>query len=307
MPSTEYWAGFFDGEGSVYINPIGGVQISVAQKNPEVLYLLKKDFDFGHIRDKGKRVSSGFNWTVGLKKDAEIFLNAIYPFSIVKKKEIEIGLKALSLIRKENIFDGCHPLSEKEMEERMYLRMELKKHHPNRRSWNVLSKEMEERKATKELYGYKCSECNMDLENIPIQHQVISNGKLICRKCHAQKSIARFKLVTKEEIEEALNTSDSIKEAAQKLGLARSSLGIKRKKFGLSLHPHKYLRTINRGYKEKKPVDPEKKKEWDRLYYQKHKEELIAKQMLYYERNRDKVLEYHKELYLKRKLRGVTL
>jgi len=43
------------------------------------------------------------------------------------------------------------------------------------------------------------------------------------------------------------------------------------------------------------------------LYYEKHRIELIARQMLYYERNRDKVLEYHKELYLKRKLRGVIL
>jgi len=303
MANWEYWAGFFDGEGCVTINIRGQVQVSVSQKYPEILNLLLEDFGKGRIDPKSTRVNYGYAWRLTGKQNILEFFDKIYPYSIVKKKDIDLGRKALSFIRDNN--QGCNPLSSDELNERMKVRDELLSTRP--KNHITMSEEYRIRNQIKEECDYRCVVCGESLRNKPVNCQIISGGKLICNKCHAHRSIAEFKHVSKEEIEEALNTSDSIKEAAQKLGLARSSLGIKRKKFGLSLHPHKYLRTINRGYKEKKPVDPEKKKEWDRLYYQKHKEELIAKQKEYYERNRDKVLEYHKELYLKQKTKGGRL
>lgn len=243
MPSLEYWAGFFDGEGCVYIHPGGNVRINVAQKNPEVLYLMTKDFGFGTVRNKGKRISEGYTWVSTKKAEVEKFLTSVLPFLIVKKKDAEIGLKASSLIRNNNL--GCTPLSYDEMNGRMLLREQLKSCHPNRHEFSLYGKEVKIRTAIKEMYDYKCSSCGDDLRSESVKNHIISEGKLICRKCNARKSIAEIKPLTREQIEEALKTSNSVREAASKLGIAKSCLTEKRKLLGLPLHPHKSLRVIN--------------------------------------------------------------
>lgn len=293
MPSNEYWAGFFDGEGSVSINSGGRVQVSITQKGRKILELAQQDFG-GHIYCKSKKILSPIsNWKVCSKVESLNFLNAIYPYSIVKKKEIELGLKAIELIRSNNL--GCEPLMPFEQEERMQVRQEMQDLRPQKTFRNLRSEEYLWREEIKKQSNFRCSSCNQDLKDVSPVYQVIRDDKLICRKCNALRNIKEIKPLTKEQIESAIGTTENLEEASKKLGLVRSSLYKKRKKLGLpQLEGH-------RGGYNRHPyhdaIQGLKKKESDKQYYLKHRDRLIKKQQEYYESHKDEVLEYHRKFY----------
>lgn len=243
MPSNEYWAGLFDGEGCVSISNGGRVQVSVTQKNPEVLQILQKEFG-GHIYLKSSKVLDPIShWKTCGKEDSFNFLSAIYPYSIIKKNEIEIGIRALGLVRERNIFDGCTPLTDSELDERLGLRIEMQNLRPNKKFKNLTSEEKQYRDRIKILFGFRCSKCNADLKNLSPIYQIIRDDKLICRKCNALMNIKEIKPLTREQIEDALNKTGNLNDACKILGVNRASLYCKRKHLGMP------LRESSRGVK----------------------------------------------------------
>lgn len=230
MPSHEYWAGFFDGEGSVSITNGGRVQVVASQKYPEVLNLMKLDFG-GHVYHQGQKYSFGYNWKVCDKKRITNFLNAVLPYSIVKKKEIELGLRAVDLIRSNNL--GCNPLHSDDWIKRLGIREEMQALRPKKNFKNLISEESRYRAEIKKQFDFKCSQCGADLKNVSPVYQIIRNNKLICRKCNALMNIREIKPLTKEQIQEAISSSKNLNEACSKLGIVRSALYQKRMRLGL--------------------------------------------------------------------------
>lgn len=97
MTKTEraWLAGFFDGEGCISTTKNKNVHISINQKFPGVLYHIKVLLECG-------RISSSPNakqfWITG-KGDCKKFIQAILPYSVVKKSQLTTGLKLLKLTR----------------------------------------------------------------------------------------------------------------------------------------------------------------------------------------------------------------
>jgi hypothetical protein len=227
MVSHQYLAGFFDGEGCVYINPSGRVQLSLTQKKREVLDLVQSEFG-GKVKIKDRSMIPG--WVISSKEDCLKFINAIYPYIIVKKEEVELGLKAIGIIRSEN--SGCNPLTLCEFNERMEMRKEMQRIRPSKNFGHLLSDKKRKRDAIKKECDYKCQLCGVDLKEVSIKHQIIADGKLICRACNMSRFDWTQRQISKEEVVNACN-GRSIYGAAKFLGVARSTLYHKRMEYGL--------------------------------------------------------------------------
>jgi DNA-directed RNA polymerase subunit RPC12/RpoP len=232
MASKEYWAGFFDGEGSIHINKIGGVQVAVTQKKVEVLKELVSQYG-GQIYSKHRKYSDISNWKVNNRSQIINFLTDIAPYSIVKKEEIALGLKAAYLLRKVNV--GCNPLSHDEMQERMDNRYAMQKLRPRKLFQNTLSLESQYRDEVKKQHNYKCHDCGKDLKELGVLEQLIRDGVLICRKCNGKRTTKEHRPLTREQIEDALKTTKTLEDACKKLGVVRCTLYKKRKKLGMPL------------------------------------------------------------------------
>ncbi len=99
--SWQYLAGFFDGEGCLYIsrqkgkkkNPYYTPRVVIANTNEEVIGLIEKSFH-GSTAREGFEIRPGRRrpWYVEIYRRDRIkkFLKGIYPYSIVKKKQIEL-------------------------------------------------------------------------------------------------------------------------------------------------------------------------------------------------------------------------
>ncbi len=184
-----------------------------------------------------------------------------------------------------------------------------------------------------ERFGPVCAMCGEQFENRKIAvHHLRDKADhkfqiLLCLSCHTKlHGGTERKPVSPEELLEAINSSPTLTEVQRKFGLSKHGLQYKREKYGLLEKPCSECKKMYKPKKgfpkycsmecaevvrkrkvlEGRERNKETKRQRDKLYYEKHRMKLIAKQMLYYERNRDKVLEYHKELYLKQKLRGVA-
>lgn len=115
MITDTYIAGFFDGEGCVYmqayykkgkyeIHPRCTMQISITQKNVIVLQEIQKIYG-GTISDKGNCMVLRFTGKDKMYK----FLSAISPYVIEKKKDVMLALQFIETMRSENL--GCKALS----------------------------------------------------------------------------------------------------------------------------------------------------------------------------------------------------
>lgn len=88
--NIQWLAGFFDGEGCVYIGKGGEyMTVSITQKKTEPLYLIK-NWIGGNVYNKGKGCSV---WRTNDKRTSLKFLRAIRPYAIVKSNEINIGIE----------------------------------------------------------------------------------------------------------------------------------------------------------------------------------------------------------------------
>jgi hypothetical protein len=105
MPSLEYIAGFFDGEGSVSIYQpskskkptLFQMSASLCQKveNASLLLELKAKYGGGLTVRRNSRTNPRWSdcliWSVSARK-AEVFLRDIQPFSLVKARQIAVAL-----------------------------------------------------------------------------------------------------------------------------------------------------------------------------------------------------------------------
>jgi len=127
MPTSEqlaYFAGFFDGEGCVYIlkrkprssrgeiNPAYQLCINITNTNPNTILLIKQYYG-GYI---GIQNQNNENWRPCFRLvissfGAERFLRDVYPYLILKKEEASIGLQFRSSFPKMQ----KHPTPKKEL------------------------------------------------------------------------------------------------------------------------------------------------------------------------------------------------
>jgi len=234
MIDLQYVAGFFDGEGCVYISPEGRPCVSVTQKRSDILRLFREDFG-GKVVDHTGKCS---RWQILSREEIINFLEVILPYSIVKTDEIKLGIKAAMLINSQN--KGCNPHSESEWAERYKIRAEMQKLRPSRRMVNLQSVRKKHRDSVKEKCKFKCQLCGKSMKDLPISGYIITKDDLlICRACNFTRFDQSKKIITKEEIVNAMD-GRSVEEAAKMLGLVRSSLYKKRMKLGMvKIKPNK--------------------------------------------------------------------
>jgi hypothetical protein len=113
--SAQYVAGLFDGEGCVssskgfvkgkYVKyPRIRLQITIANTHIGLLQLLVKWFGGGYIdKMSGERIKPCYSWRVCGKTNMSKFLNYIKEYSIIKRKQIELGLEFCETLRDENL------------------------------------------------------------------------------------------------------------------------------------------------------------------------------------------------------------
>jgi len=93
-----YIAGLFDGEGCVHGQiPSSGfpkVRITIGQKRPEILHWTKELLGMGKVHSH-----NGFSsWAIWDRIDIEKFIDLILPYCRIKKEELVIGKKLVSLM-----------------------------------------------------------------------------------------------------------------------------------------------------------------------------------------------------------------
>ncbi len=105
MITPAYIAGFFDGEGSITIHencrpsprgksPNHTLQISIGNTDPTILVLIHKQFGGSFSERKVTKPNHRrfFQWTVRAAA-AKPFLEAIEPFVVMKKKQVQTALE----------------------------------------------------------------------------------------------------------------------------------------------------------------------------------------------------------------------
>jgi hypothetical protein len=131
-----YVAGFFDGEGSVYIIKTSKRQkiyhnicVRLTNTDKHIMILIKKWIGFGTIFMRKKLLHRKRAYDFILKgRQGESFLKSILPFLIVKKKQALLALKFMSMKHKR--FGGKNPkhiLTDKEINQREAIRTKIRK------------------------------------------------------------------------------------------------------------------------------------------------------------------------------------
>lgn len=111
-------AGFFDGEGNIWIGKgLLQIQIAITQKEIGILRLIQQQYG-GSVCKYG--IQSCHKWRVCNTADGKRFLWAIKDHVICKKTEVELALRFLETKRENN--KGCHPLSAEQIELRSAIR-----------------------------------------------------------------------------------------------------------------------------------------------------------------------------------------
>ena len=96
-PSSEYFAGFFDGDGSmgIYYGGKGAVRMCIATNTYLPVLELYMDKYGGRINDKlpirGQRKKC-YQWTIGAKAAIRTFLEDIEPHLVEKKIQAQVML-----------------------------------------------------------------------------------------------------------------------------------------------------------------------------------------------------------------------
>lgn len=243
MLTDEYIAGFFDGEGSVSINAGGRCSVTITQKNPAVLYLIQSKFG-GNVHCKERRYFECFHWRISKKEEIIRFLKIMLKICVCKKQEIELGLEAVRLVRDDN--RGCCPLTPDEYAQRLSIRARMQALRPKKTFCNLSAQEYLYRQKIKEEANWLCNKCGKDLKETRVRDQIVSEDKLWCRACAANRTNTKaLKPLTKEQIEEALNTYNHLDTVCKVLNIGRSALFKKRKEYGLP--PRIMLRGKKRG------------------------------------------------------------
>jgi hypothetical protein len=243
MLTDEYIAGFFDGEGSISINAGGRCSVTITQKNPSILYLIRSKFG-GNVHYKGMKYFECYHWRISSKEEIIRFLETMLKICVCKKQEIELGLEAARLVRTDN--KGCCPLTADEYAQRLSIRARMQELRPKKNFCNLSAQEYLYRQKIKEDANWLCNKCGKDLKETRVRDQIVSEGKLWCRGCAANRTNHKpLKPISKEQIEKALKTYNTLPEVCEALKIGRSALFKKRKEYGLP--PRIALRGKKRG------------------------------------------------------------
>jgi len=86
MEADIAWAaGFFDGEGTIYVSTLGGkgfqIQAGVSQNDPEALYKFKDIVGFGEVYH-----SKCSKWLCGTCSDVEALYELLFPYLCSQKR-----------------------------------------------------------------------------------------------------------------------------------------------------------------------------------------------------------------------------
>lgn len=110
MDLIPYFAGFFDGEGSICVHlhqrnaKALVVNVSANQVDPRPLILLKEKYGGSLFLTKNAspsgKVGEIWKWQL-VSAQAEPFLQDIYPWVIVKKHQVEIALQVREAMKKD--------------------------------------------------------------------------------------------------------------------------------------------------------------------------------------------------------------
>lgn len=186
------------------------------------------------------------------------------------------------------------------------------------------------RKELLDRYGPVCFFCGQIKEKISISaHHIFDSSNhdfqiLLCRSCHGKiHGTVDKRPVNIEDLINAISSSETLRDAAQKLRMDRGVLYKKRKKYGLFNKPCSYCQKefapttsllrycseecAEKGKQEKLAIRQEhyrndgRKSENDKHYRERHREEVLRKKSEWQEKNKDRLREYRKEYYLKRK------
>lgn len=129
--SDEYTAGFFDGEGSVYFQTTGGIEVKVYQAYKKPLQLLMDKYG-GKINNGtkfGPNCRIVYYWRIGKWDEAIAFLRIIYPYLIVKRAQVGLILRYHERCRalSPNAFKrgSCGRFSDKERALRLRVKLKL--------------------------------------------------------------------------------------------------------------------------------------------------------------------------------------
>jgi len=123
-----WMAGFFDGEGNITINrmfsravnPVYNLLLTLVNTDKRTIPPFRERFG-GSIRIRKSNFKDVHIWNI-TGKAAGNFLNQIYPYSMIKKEEIDIANKFLALPKKGRGFSYG-------LKQREQLLQELNSHH----------------------------------------------------------------------------------------------------------------------------------------------------------------------------------
>lgn len=128
-----YIAGFFDGEGCITCVKIKSkknknkkqsprLRIQLAQRDPYILLKITKLLKYGRISQK--KSSGNYVWYLNSRLNLTHFIKTVLPYSVIKKKQLEVGIKFLKLLG-----EGCgagYPISKSNLTKRLRLHKKLK-------------------------------------------------------------------------------------------------------------------------------------------------------------------------------------
>lgn len=101
--SLEYLAGFFDGEACIRatLQKSGALSIavSITQKNPVPLHKLQQYFNVGTVGLYPQMPPYRHYTFFAYAKNAQVILEGLLPYLIVKREEAELALQALQIQR----------------------------------------------------------------------------------------------------------------------------------------------------------------------------------------------------------------
>lgn len=108
---TAYFAGLFDGEGSVGIYRMGGtykLSAIVNMDNPTAVALLKREFPEAVFSKRRRDVGHDYYRVAFNHYKAYEFLKVIEPFVLVKRSQVKLGLAFLAHRRRERVKSRVH-------------------------------------------------------------------------------------------------------------------------------------------------------------------------------------------------------
>jgi hypothetical protein len=102
MISPEYVAGFFDGEGSVFLQSHGSLEVRISQTDRRPLDAIKERFG-GVVTPMAARGTSApyHQWRIMRWEEGEFFLREIQPWLIVKSEKVKLVLRYIETCRSE--------------------------------------------------------------------------------------------------------------------------------------------------------------------------------------------------------------